>query len=82
MENTQRKVVLEPSTNTHTAKGNIEVTDKREFLNTMVMKTNGQMIVEHSEHATVATDPKSEHVIKIVQSEISPISQAIMAAFD
>jgi len=82
MENKQGKVVLEPSTNTHTAKGNIEVTGKAEFMNTVVMRTNGKVIVEHGEHHTVATSSKAKCIIKVTQMEKNPVTQQLQSAFD
>jgi hypothetical protein len=77
-----KKITLEESTNTHTLKGNAEVVKKMEKMNTIVLDTQGEAIVEHGHHAVVSTETETKRVIKITQQEFNPVTKALMNAFD
>lgn len=75
-------VALEKSTNTHTTKSNVTITDEFEKMTTVIIETNNSVIVEHGHHHTVATEPDTEQVIKITQQEFNPVLNAFQNAFD
>lgn len=75
-------IVLEHSTNTHTTKSDVKIIKKIDNMTTMVLDTNGSMIVEHGHHNTVATEPTTNRVIKITQQEYNPMLKAFQNAFD
>jgi len=72
-------VVLEPSTNTHAMSA-----DKVEVTNlgggNLKLKVEGHGIVTHGEHGVVRTE--TPDVIKYVQQELNPITNAFWNAFD
>ncbi|SEA73966.1 hypothetical protein SAMN05443667_1086 [Flavobacterium gillisiae] len=75
----KNRITLEPSTNTHTLEAkNIEVED----LETGILKLIiiGEGIVTHGEHGTLKTE--SPHVLKYVQQELNPVTNALQNAFD
>lgn len=74
-----KNVVLEPSTNTHTLKGNV-VKTKKITDSIMTVKIEGEGIVTHGQHGTIRTE--SPNVIKYVQQEKNPVTQKMMNAFD
>ena len=72
-------ITLEPSTNTHTLEAkNIEVVDLEN--GTLKLKIIGDGIVMHGEHSTLKTE--SPHVLKYVQQELNPVTNALQNAFD
>ena len=74
-----KEVVLEPSTNTHTLKGNvISSTDLGNGV--MKLKVGSAGVVTHGEHGTIRTE--SPNVIKYVQQEVNPVTKRLQAAFD
>jgi len=77
-----KEVILEESTNTHTMKGDVKVVKKMSNMNTVVLDTKGNAIVEHGHHAIVKTEPGTKRVIKITQQEYNPVTKAMMNAFD
>jgi len=76
------KVVLEKSTNTHSTNSDVKVVNEIDNMTTMVLETNGNMIVEHGHHNTVATESNTENVIKITQQEYNPILKKLNNAYD
>jgi hypothetical protein len=68
----QQTVILEPSTNTHSINGIIEVVDKTEQLNGIVLRCKGKAIILHGEHGVIFTE--SENVIKLTQQELNPLT--------
>ncbi len=73
------KVILEPSTNTHTMTGNnIIVKD----LGNGILKLNidGEGVVTHGEHGAIKTESPS--VLKYVQQEVNPVSKKLQNAWD
>lgn len=74
--------VLEKSTNTHVATTEVQVEKEFATMTTMVLKPEGNMIVEHGHHHTVATEEDTKQVIKITQQEFNPILQAFQNSFD
>lgn len=75
----KNSITLEPSTNTHTLEAkNIEVEDLENGI--LKLKINGDGIVTHGEHGTLKTE--IAHVIKYVQQELNPVTNAIQNAFD
>jgi hypothetical protein len=82
-EKMKENTVLEPSTNTHITKSNVEVVSKFENMGTVVLNvSDDNMIVEHGHHNTVATEARTKRVIKITQQEYNPILKAFQNAFD
>lgn len=81
MKNSQI-VYLEPSTHTHYTKSDIEIVQELSEMNTLVLKLNDNMIVEHGEHHTVATEEDTKVTIKIIQQEFNPVTRALRNAFD
>ena len=81
---TEKIYVLEESTNTHRVKDGVQLQllAKSSIMTTKVLKTNGEMIVEHGHHNTVATLPHTKCVIKITQQEMNPITKAFENAYD
>jgi len=79
----EKTIYLEKSTNTHFTKSK-GVTVQKELgkMTTVVLSTNGEMIVEHGHHHTVATDPAVKQVIKITQQEYNPVLKAMQNSFD
>lgn len=78
MENKQI-VVLEPSTNTHAMTADsVEITDLGG--GNLKLKVEGAGIVTHGEHGVVRTE--APDVIKYVQQELNPITQAFQNAYD
>ena len=78
MENLNQ-VVLEPSTNTHLIKGKVVDVQNLEG-GVMKLHIQGDGVVVHGEHGTLKTE--SEHIIKYVQQELNPVTNAMQAAFD
>jgi hypothetical protein len=76
----EKQIVLEPSTNTHTMKGDVEVVSKLGQMNGLVIKTNGLGVVLHGEHGVIVTE--EEHVIKLNQQEANPLTGQMQNAFD
>lgn len=77
------KLVLEPSTNTHTLKAekiSSKEIDSDVLRGVIKITTNGDAIVTHGEHGTIKTE--SEHVIKYVQQELNPVTKKMQNAFD
>ena len=78
MEN-NKSVVLEHSTNTHVINASkIKVTN----ITDSILKLNiiGDGIIRHGEHGTIKTE--SDNVIKYVQQEYNPVTNALQNAFD
>jgi len=72
-------VILEPSTNTHSlAAESVEVTDLGG--GNLKLKVEGSGIVTHGEHGVVRTE--APDVIKYVQQELNPITNAFQNAYD
>ena len=78
----EQKVVLEKSTNTHFTKSEVEVVNELDNMTTITLKTNGNMVVEHGHHNTVATEADTTDVVKITQQEFNPILKKFNNAFD
>ena len=76
----QTIIVLEPSTNTHTIKGVLEVTSKLEQLGGLTIEANGNCIVLHGEHGVIVTE--EQHIIKLVQQELNPLTNQMQKSFD
>lgn len=74
--------ILEKSTNTHITKSDVEVVKELNSMTTVVLNTNGTMVVEHGHHNTVATEPSTTNVIKITQQEYNPVLKAMQNSFD
>lgn len=74
-----KKVVLEPSTNTHEISApNVEVQDLGGSI--LKLKVNGEGIVTHGEHGTLVTE--SKNVIKYIQQEFNPVTKKLQNAYD
>jgi hypothetical protein len=74
-----KKVVLEPSTNTHTLQGNVvSTTDLGDAK--LLLDIQGAGIVTHGEHGTLRTE--SSNVMKVVQKEYNPVTEVMQNAFD
>jgi hypothetical protein len=82
MRESQQKLVLEKSTNTHVCSTPVEVTSSWNDMATIILSPKGQMIVEHGHHNTVATEEGTKQVIKITQQEYNPVLKAMQNAFD
>lgn len=76
----QTTVVLEPSTNTHTIEGEVQVIQKLEEMGGLVLETNGDCIVLHGEHGVIATE--GQHIIKLTQQEVNPLTGQMNNAYD
>lgn len=72
-------VVLEPSTNTHTLEAS-KVVSKDLGGGMLKLDIQGKGIIVHGEHGTLITESRT--VIKYVQQELNPITQALQNAFD
>lgn len=75
-----KKIILEPSTNTHTIEGDVTVSKKLDDLNGLVLNCDGKGIVLHGEHGVIVTEEK--HVIKLTQQEVNPLTGQIQNSFD
>ncbi len=75
-------VVLEKSTNTHSTRSKVEITNEHPNMTTIELNVKGGMIVEHGHHNTVATEPNTGKVVKITQQEYNPLLQKFQNAFD
>jgi hypothetical protein len=73
------KIVLEPSTNTHTLEAK-QITSKDLGNGILKINTKGDGIVTHGEHGTIKTE--SKHIIKYVQQEVNPVTKKLQNAFD
>ena len=73
------KIVLEPSTNTHTLEAN-EVISKELENGIVKLTVKGDGIVTHGEHGTIRTE--SAHIMKYVQQELNPVTKKLQNAFD
>jgi len=73
------KTVLEPSTNTHEMIAD-EILSKEVGNGVLKLTINGEGIVSHGEHGTIKTE--SRNVIKYIQQEVNPVTQALQNAFD
>lgn len=75
----KQKLVLEPSTNTHTIEASNIVSE--EIGNGILkLKIKGDGVVTHGEHGTLKTE--SPDVIKYVQQEVNPVTRKMQNAFD
>lgn len=79
MENKQ-ELVLEPSTNTHVIKGNVNVIKNLDNLGGMVLEVTDKGIVTHGEHGVIVTE--NENIIKLVQQEFNPVLKVLQNSFD
>lgn len=77
-----KQTVLEKSTNTHVTNSDVEVTKEIQDMTTLVINTNGNMIVEHGHHHTVATEHDTMQVIKITQQEFNPVLKKLQNSYD
>lgn len=78
-----KPVVLERSTNTHiTNSPGVSVQKEIQNMTTILLSTQGAMIVEHGHHHTVATSPSTGQVVKITQQEYNPVLNAFQNSFD
>lgn len=77
-----KKTFLEKSTNTHFTKNNVEVVKEFIKMNTIILKPQGNMIVEHGHHNTVSTQKDTKQVIKITQQEYNPLLKVFQNSFD
>jgi hypothetical protein len=73
-------LVLEPSTNTHTINGKVTVVTKLDEMNGLVLETQDNCIVLHGEHGVIATE--GEHIIKLIQQEVNPLTGQMVNSFD
>lgn len=74
-----KKVILEPSTNTHEiSASNVEIQDLGGSI--LKLKINGEGIVTHGEHGTLVTE--SKNVIKYIQQEFNPVTKKLQNAYD
>lgn len=73
------KLVLEPSTNTHTLSAN-KIESKKIDNSTVMVRVEGIGIVSHGEHGTVKTD--SPNLIKYNQQELNPVTKKMQKVFD
>ncbi len=76
----KQTIVLEPSTNTHTMTGDVQVVAELEQLGGVVLKASGTGVVLHGEHGVICTE--KANVIKIVQQEYNPVTKILQNAFD
>ena len=79
-KNMEKTVVLEPSTNTHTIKGNVVVTEKLNDMNGLVIEADGIGVVLHGEHGVIVTE--EPYIIKLTQQEVNPLTGQMQNAFD
>jgi hypothetical protein len=75
-----KNYVLEQSTNTHRLEAEYLVAVKEISNGIVKLKIKGKGIVTHGEHGTVVTE--SENVVKYVQQELNPITEAFQNAYD
>jgi hypothetical protein len=75
-----KKIVLEPSTNTHSIEGDVKLIQKLDELNGMVLEANENCLVLHGEHGLIVTEEKN--IIKLTQQELNPLSGQLTNAFD
>ena len=74
-----RKIILEPSTNTHTLEGD-EIKTKELKNGTLLIQIKGEGLIKHGEHATIKT--KAKRILKINQQEFNPVKKIIQNAVD
>lgn len=74
----QKEVVLEPSTNTHTLKG--EINEVKAFDKGLAINLAGEGMVVHGEHGTIKTE--APQVVKMNQQEYNPLTRKIHDARD
>jgi hypothetical protein len=79
----EKLIILEESTNTHISRSTgVKEVARFQTMGTVILETNGAMVVEHGHHHTVATDADTPQVIKITQQEYNPILKRMQNAFD
>jgi hypothetical protein len=71
-------IPLEPSSNTHMMTGVLDVQETKNYTALTIRKRNSK--VYHGEHATIGIE--SENVLKYVQQELNPMTNAMENAFD
>lgn len=77
----KNRLVLEKSTHTHEIESNGIISSTELAPSTIKLKMEtGVGIVRHGEHGTIRTE--SENVIKYVQQEFNPVTQAMQNAYD
>ena len=74
-----KKIVLEPSTNTHQLEAQ-EVVSEDLGGGILKLKIKGEGVVTHGEHGTLKTE--STNILKYVQQELNPITNKLMNAYD
>jgi len=74
-----KKVVLEPSTNTHTMEAT-KITSEDLGNGILKLDVEGGGIVTHGEHGTLKTESKT--VFKYVQQEVNPVTKKLQNAYD
>lgn len=74
-----KTVVLEASVNPHKLVAT-EVNVTHDDGTVMAMEIEGEGLVLHGEHGTLATE--STNVLKYVQQEVNPVTQMMQKAFD
>ena len=79
MEQSEKMIVLELSTNTHKLEADSIVSEVI-GAGILKLKIKGRGIVTHGEHNTIVTE--SENVLKYVQQELNPVTQQFQNAFD
>lgn len=77
----KQEVILDNVTKTHIAKGDINVVRKSKS-DDMIINCNDQVMVEHGEHAVVATEKDTTTVVTISQQEKNPLSDVWQNAYD
>lgn len=80
MESNMEKLVLEPSTNTHTLHCNKVVAEPLDQLGGMVLDVTGKGLVLHGQHGVIGTERKD--VIKLTQQEVNPITKSLQNSYD
>lgn len=79
MQNQTNVVILEESTNSHKLEAS-KITHERLENNIINLQIEGNGIVTHGQHGTMATE--SPYVTKFVQQEINPVTRQLQAVFD
>ena len=74
-----KKLVLEPSTNTHQIEAE-NITSQDLGNGIMKLKVKGEGIITHGEHGTITTE--SKYILKYVQQEVNPVTRKLQNAYD
>lgn len=73
-------IILEPSSSVHKLECKATPITVRLDASSLFVTTNGESIVTHGHHGTLAVESKT--FLKVVQQELNPVTAELQNAFD